>query len=232
MGRKGKKIIVKLPIRARRMRKRRNAQKLVNMRALTPFPQRFITSCKYTENITVTGPGLGGLAQYNFNLNSIHDPNRTGIGYQPYGTDTLASLYNRYRVIGVSYAITGTCTDGAGNTNGQIVALPANEVISLTGSFHESMSHPKAKWISQGAGAPLKVLRGKVYLPSLVGRSKAQYMADDRYHAAFGASPLENAVLNIFGGMITSTGTTVTMNFSITLKYTIECFDFKNLPIS
>jgi len=223
------------PRRVRRMfkRKGRRSTKLVNMKALSPFPQRYITTCKYSENITVPGPGGGGLAQYNYRLNSIFDPNLSGIGYQPYGHDTLATLYNRYRVISCSYVIHGVCTDNASNTNSQIVVIPANEAITLSGGFQESMSHPKAKFISQpNNGAALKPLKGTVYLPSLVGRSKAQYMADDRYQAVLGANPLENAILNIFGGMITSSATTVSMNISITLKYTVEYFDFKNLPLS
>lgn len=225
---------IRRPRRARRVmrRKGRRSTKLVNMRALSPFPQRYITTCKYTENVLTQGPILGGLAQYNFRLNSIFDPNLSGVGYQPYGHDTLALLYNRYRVIACSYVISGSCTDGT-NTNSQLVVIPANESISLGGGFQESMSHPKAKFVSQpNNGAPLRMLKGKVYLPSLVGRSKSQYMADDRYQAILGANPLENAILNVFGGMITSNATTVTMNFSITLKYTVEYFDFKNLPVS
>jgi len=74
------------------------------------------------------------------------------------------------------------------------------------------------------------VLKGKVYLPSLVGRTKAQYMADDRYQAQFGSSPQELAILNLNcqqfdEGSIANTGAT----YQVTLQYTVEMFDLKNL---
>lgn len=49
---------------------------------------------------------------YFFNLNSPFDPNRTGVGHQPYGFDTLATIYNRYRVYKVSYSVEVLSTGG------------------------------------------------------------------------------------------------------------------------
>lgn len=228
-----------MPGRYRKSKKsmrRRNWKKkgrTVNVnRGLKPFAQRYITKVKYTENLTVTGPVLGGLAQYNFRLNSIFDPNLSGTGYQPYGHDSLSSLYNRYRVIACNYVITGIVNDNTGDQYGQLIAIPANEALSLTGVPAEALTHPKARWITQAPSAPAKLLRGKVYIPSLVGRSKSQYMADDRYQAQFGTNPAENAILNVFSTMTSGISSTVTMKFSITLTYTVECFDFKNLPVS
>lgn len=202
-------------------------------KALAPFAQRYITKMKYAEQVQVTGPGLGGLATFRFNLNSIHDPNQTGIGHQPYGHDTMATLYNRYRVIKVNYAISALATGStSGNQYSIVAALPANEVVNLSGGVAEAQENPRCKFITQAPDAGLKVLRGTVYLPSLVGRSKAQYMADDRYQAQYGASPNELAILNIYTGLLNGGAETVSMQLNVMLEYVVESFDVKTLTQS
>lgn len=213
-------------------KKRRFTRPTVNVnRALQPFAQRYITKMKYAEIRAVTGPAGGGLVQYNFNLNSVYDPNLTGIGHQPYGYDQLVDLYNRYRVFKVDYAISAYNTDSANNYS-VIAAVPANETITVSGGVSELMENPRARYITQAPQASLKVLRGSISLPSLVGRTKAQYLADDRYQALATSSPAEQAVLNVMAGVITGssgaggTGTNV-MNLSISLVYHVEWFDVK-----
>lgn len=201
-------------------------------RSLQPFAQRYICKMKYAEVRTVTGPIGGGLAQYNWNLNSVFDPNLTGIGHQPYGYDQLVDLYNRYRVYRVDYVISALNTDAASQNYSVIGALPSNEPFTAAGGVSELMENPRCKYITQAPNAALKVLRGSISLPSLVGRTKAQYMADDRYQAVATTSPAEQAVLNVMGGTISGTsgsgGTaTNTMQLSISLVYHVEWFDAK-----
>lgn len=200
-------------------------------RALSPFAQRYICKMKYAEVRQVTGPIGGGLVQYNWNLNSIYDPNLSGVGHQPYGHDQMQDIYNRYRVYKVDYAISAYNTDGTINYS-VVAALPANEVIGTLNGISELMESPRAKYITQAPNAALKVLRGSISLPSLAGRTKAQYLADDRYQATFGASPAEQLVLNVMAGTISGASgnggsATNTMNLSISLVYHVECFDIK-----
>lgn len=210
-------------MRKRRPIRRRTTNKLVNT-ALKPIAQRYITKMKYCE--TYAPGNFTGQASWRLNLNSIFDPNRTGTGHQPYSHDTFATLYNRYRVISCSYVVSAYSSQGA---TMQIAALPANEEFVATG-LSEYRENPRCKFVVQTPGAPLKVLKGKVYLPSLVGRSKSQYMSDDRYQAQFGSSPQELAILNLNTQQfdetsLLNTGTT----YQITLYYTVEMFDLKNL---
>lgn len=211
-------------------RKRRNALARVNglvNTALQPIPQRFITKMKYAE--TYSPGNASGQSPWRVNLNSIFDPNRTGTGHQPYSHDTMATLYNRYRVISCSYVVTVYSSVGA---TLQVAALPANEEYAAT-SISDYRENPRCKYMVQGTGAPVKFLKGKVYLPALTGRTKAQYMADDRYQAQFGSSPSELLILNmntqqLDESSLVSTGTT----YQLTLEYTVELFDPKNLSQS
>jgi len=201
---------------------RKRAYKTNVNRSLQPIPQRYICKMKYSETFALSGLSPG----YQFNLNSIFDPNRTGIGHQPYGHDTFQTLYNRYRVISCSWNITAY----NGGVPIRLVAQPANEVLTAN-SVSEVCENPRSKWILQPPNSPMKILKGKTYIPSLTGRTKAQYMADDRYQAQFGTSPSELAILNIYHAGLADIGVDNTLG-TITLEYTVELCDVKHLTQS
>lgn len=202
--------------------RRRRPLTIVN-RALHPIPSRFITKMKYSE--TVATSAVGNF--YQFNLNSVHDPNRSGVGHQPYGHDTLATLYNRYRVISCGWRI--NVLMGSATTPMQVAAMPANEALTII-SVNELRENPRAKYIIQNTGAASQVLSGKSYIPALVGRTKTQYMSDDRYQAQVGSSPLEAAILNVVTSDVNDAGAAVSLQ--VVLEYTVEWFDIKHLAQS
>lgn len=207
---------------------RRGGQRTTTVnKSLQPFPSRYICKMKYCESLNgVGGPTGAGYGNYQFLANSIYDPNATGVGHQPYGMDTLTALYNRYRVISCSYVINGTVTNAGTEVNSVIGVLSANEGATVSGGINEFQENPRSKFITQYVGNE-KTLKGKVYIPALVGRTKSQYMADDRYQAQTNASPVENAVMNIYFGFMDGTLATAAADLNITLEYTVEFFDVK-----
>jgi len=208
----------------RMVRRKRMGRRMVNVnRALQPIPQRYICKLKYADTVTTDAAGI-----FRFNLNSLFDPNRSGVGHQPYGYDTLATLYNRYRVISCGWRAQIPITASSGLSAG-LGAMPANEDLSFA-NFSELRENPRAKYIVQNPGADAVVLRGKTYIPSLVGRNKSQYMADDRYQAPVNASPPELAVLNFYGAAGNDAPAAIT--FQVVLEYTVEFFDIKHLSQS
>lgn len=208
----------------RKPRQARKTTRLMVNKALQPIPQRYIAKMKYSEFVVSNALGI-----YQLNLNSIFDPNRTGTGHQPYGFDTLATLYNRYRVISCGYRIHIAAGSTAGQST-QVVALPANEELTTT-SLSEWRENPRAKYICQNAGAPTVFLSGKTYIPSLVGRTKQQYMSDDRYQAAVTANPQELAILNL--GTAAGADSLVSgVGIQVLMEYTVEFFDIKHLAQS
>lgn len=210
----------------RRKRMMRRPQRTLVNRALHPIPQRYITKMKYSELVSTNANGF-----YAFNLNSIFDPNRTGVGHQPYGFDTLATLYNRYRVIACGWRIAPVAPAVLASSSIQLGCLPANEELTGILSMSEVKENPRARYSLTTTGGDLKFVNGKTYIPSLVGRSKAQYMADDRYQSIITSNPNELAILNVYTatGNIDSTGT---FPIQVLLEYTVEFFDIKHLAQS
>lgn len=194
--------------------------------SLGPLPSRYITKHKYSTTFSLNG--LNNY-QYLFNLNSLYDPDRTGIGHQVYAFDSLSTLYSRYRVIRTSYVINGIQSDSPG-TNIRLCAQPSNDII-LYSNISAMCEAPRSKFIVQGAqGSPLKTLKGFSHIPSLMGRRTPEYMADDRYSAAVNASPAEFAILNIMANNLSDTGSNVTA--CITMEFLVEWFDIAQQPQS
>lgn len=204
--------------------RRRGAKRstVVVNNALHPIPQRYLTKMKYSEFVETAG--LTG--QYAFNMNSLFDPNRTGFGHQPYGFDTLATLYNRYRVVSCGWRIQ---LAGDASSAYIITALPSNESVTSV-SISEMRENPRCKYIQQNPGSAAVTLSGKCSLPSLMGRTKSQYMSDDRYSAIVSASPAELAILNLQTAN-TADGIIGT-KLQVLLEFTVEWFDVKNLAQS
>lgn len=191
-------------------------------RSLNPIPQRMIVKHKYATSVASSLSGLP-FAVYQFNLNSMYDPDRTGVGHQPHGRDTYAQLYNKYRVISTSYRVAAIPSNAARVT--QVAVLPTNSsppVLDMAGA-RES---PRCKYIIQQPGAPQQFVQGKVYIPSLMGRTKTQYMSDDTYAAQSSVSPSELAILNVFAGSITDEVISgETMYFNVELEFLVEWYD-------
>lgn len=198
----------------RRVFKRKPRQVNVN-RALTPFAQRYITKMKYSQAFTLS---VGNNWTQIMNLNSVFDPDRSGIGHQPYGYDQLTPIYNRYRVISCSYVI--SCYSGGVPI--RYGCLPCNETPPIN-NMSELVENPRSRWAVQFPAGSTTMIKGSVYIPSLVGRTKAQYMADDRYQAQVGQNPGELALLFITAQNMSDTSSDSTL--TVTLNYTVEFFD-------
>ena len=183
--------------------------------SISPIPARQIVKMKYA---TAAEFNVVTAYNYQFNLNSIFDPDRTAGGHQPYGHDQLAALYNRYRVISCNYVLSAY----TGSSPIRFGVVPANEVKTFT-TVADLIENPRAQYRFQVPGGDTQVITGKCYIPSLMGRSKTQYMSDDRYQAAFGSSPAELAILNCTALSLAEVG--VTVQFQLTLEYTVEVFD-------
>lgn len=195
---------------------RRGGRKTVVVnRAITPVPQRFLTQHKYSTTFTI-----GSLTPvYRFNLNSLYDPDQTSTGHQPYGFDQMAALFNRYRVYGVSYQVQGYQF----NNPIRIGCVASNDSTSPS-NLATLIELPRSKSAIQvNGGAPVK-LTGYVNLPSLTGRTKAQYMADDRYQATNNSNPQEALILNVMAQSL-SDSALESCTMLVTLNFHCEWFD-------
>lgn len=220
----GKKYTKRKRMPARRRRGGKRSVTLANRSALAPIPARYITKMKYAESFVLTGTGL---RTQQMNLNSLFDPNRSGLGHQPYGFDQLcgpsgSALYNRYRVFKVDYVVVV-----ANDTyNIHYAVLNSNDASPPIGSVSEARENPRCQYKCQNPGGTLKTITGSISLPSLMGRTKAQYMASDNYQSQYNTSPSELAVMNIYAqGLNDDVGVSMSHTVNVLLTYHVELFD-------
>lgn len=107
--------------------KRRRTQTAWARVPRNPFPNRAIVKLKYCEGFTMN-PSASIRGRHLISCNRLYDPNTTGVGHQPLGYDTYASLYDMYHVrqswIKVSWAAPNN--EGSSSHDSVVCALGMN----------------------------------------------------------------------------------------------------------
>lgn len=196
--------------------KARSATTMVS-RGIRPLAQRFVTSMRYSQRFVIATAFSGLPKVYQFNLNAINDPDRTGVGHQPYGHDTFQGLYQRYRVFAVDYQVTSL----PNNVNaGSFSVVPKNDDGSLAVDVGYVQEFPRSKSTFLSL-QDHRTLRGTISLPDLTGQTLAEYKGSDRYAAVFGNAPTEIMTLQVY----LTLPTTASVEFDVILNYHVELFD-------
>lgn len=188
-------------------------------------PDKVIVKMPYFENFSLIN-AAGPVANYFWNLNSIWDPNRSGIGHNPTGYATWNQLYNRYRVIGVKARVIFTAV--AENTTPAIPFIYGGNETVQGGSYEQlEQPHTKQRVLVAGGGRNSVILTKYFNIARLAGASSTTYMGSDRYQAQFGASPSE--VITMTAGLQSMSGNVQPVyTCAVHLTYYVELFDRKN----
>lgn len=188
-------------------------------------PDRVIVKMPYYEDFPLVNAANAN-AQYFWNINSIWDPNRSGIGHNPTGYATWNQLYNRYRVIGVKVRVTYTATPE--NTTPAVAFLYAGNETVAGGSYEQlEQPHTAQRPLLPNGGRNTVVMTKYFNIPRLAGVSTAMYKGSDRYQAPFGSNPSE--VITLTAGIHAMTGfLQPAYNCSVHMTYYVELFDRKN----
>lgn len=213
------------------MSKRNNPSSLrkrfTNRRSSVPhpltMPSKLNISMKYSEPLAFTT--TTGLAyDYQFNLNSIFDPNRSGGGHQPLGHDQWATLYGRYRVDRSTVHATWLNAPSVGQ---MCTVLFSNSVGDITNPA-EAIESPFSSSKGMSTSGTCTEITRSQSLNTVTGVTESIYRADDRYQAAFGASPSETIIAHI----ITFTPTSASINVNVVVTYYLTLFDHLQLTVS
>lgn len=208
---KSKKLnrIFKKFIKRRKYRRNRKAQVIPRtVKIVLPYAETFVRS------------GITGMEDYQFNLNSIYDPNLSGSGHQPLGHDQYATLFGRYRV----YKVKAVCRWTQAGTAGSTCALVGSNVSTPITAISDAMEQPYSAAKAFSATGGVTTISKTFNLAKITGRPSYAYRADDRYQAQFGASPGENIILHVCTGDM-NVAATFQYSFSIKLLYYVELFD-------
>ncbi len=108
------------------------------------IPNRTTRRLVYSDQISIN-PGVGTPDGYIFSANSIFDPDTTGIGHQPLGTDQyLGVLYDHFTVIG-SMITLDFMTGGTGIVNDTIVAVCVRDTNTLVTDMNQLIEQGRSR---------------------------------------------------------------------------------------
>lgn len=199
-----------------------------------PFPVRMFVTQRYGQLNTLTAgsAGLFGSEQI-FRLNSLFDPDLTGTGHQPYGFDTLASIYNRYKV----HAVTARLRWSDPSADGVIVAAnfqAPGVPTSITGSDPNTIMERLGMWTANlnNTGDQEVVFTQRFTLPDLCGCTKQQFDSNtEDYQSAVSTSPVRTPFLRLAIAALDGSSTP-TVRCETLLIFEVEYFERLILPQS
>ena len=185
-------------------------------------PHKYVT-LKYTQLFTSSIATTVGTQQV-FNLNGCFDPDRTGGGHQPYGWDTLTTLYSAYRPLHARWKV----EFGTQPVTYSCLAIPTNSqpavTITTAATFQTVAEMPRAVVkVQGGTGAPTEVINGQINLWELAGVTQVEYLANQNYEALINANPTEELCLTI--GFYNTGASTTAVSATVTLWYTVDLHD-------
>lgn len=168
-------------------RKRRYAPKTTMVRSLG-LPKQVFTKLKYNFhraiNLTAGAEDL-----FEHRLNSLFDPNSSGVGDQPYYFDQWAALFQRYRVYGCKIRLTVYA-----NSNTLQVFAPYLTVYSFADAVPSATTEVLARTkrsIRRVIGLNQQPITISQYydLPSLACVSKREYNTAEVFQSAVTTNP-------------------------------------------
>jgi len=183
-----------------------------------PLAKKHLVRLKYTDIIDWDPTTLATQVQV-FNMNSLFDPDQTGVGHQPYGFDQLAALFAHYRVYKFSWHI----EFAPSNERLHVCVIPINGSTAPTTipvAGEQPLGVTKAMSFD---GGPPCVFKGHQYLSRFTGATSVQYKTDDRYSAATTESPVELMRVHIL--VYNPSGSSVATSCNVTLIYHTEFYD-------
>lgn len=192
----------------------------------TFLPDRVMVKMRYAD-VKSRAVALAVVDEYQYNLNSTYDPDRTGGGHQPMGRDQLlGTLYNKYRVHSVDVRVTFQPVGGIGYQSILFYAVPSNDLTALTGTLSLAMEQPMSWHFLFGACTvnPANTYKRHFNLWDIWGKTKQEYLSDDITGSSYTSDPVESIVLKL-GAMTADATQVVVWQWAIEMDMMVECYD-------
>lgn len=163
-----------------------------------------------------------------FRLNSMYDPDYSGVGSQPLGYDQWTAFYQRYKVLGVKYKCSFAAPTSL--TESMVSVIPNLVATTDTGATN-ALAEPYAKmslWSPNGGWKP--VLSGYVDMRKILGLTKEEF-GEENYSAAYNADPTSVVWFHVRVDTATA-GFSGSVYFLLELDFDCEFYQRQELDLS
>lgn len=177
---------------------------------LDPFPVRQNVKFTVSDTKIYTAGALGVYGNENiYRLNSIFDPDQTGVGHQPYGHDQMALLYKQYKCYGVNIVVEIVDPSEDALVVGIKLDTPSGGAV-LTGAPIDAIKEQPMSLtkVLNATGSQRATVKQYMPMYQLMGVTKNQFNSTVGvpYSAAFGTNPVDQPVLRIALGSVRAAG--------------------------
>lgn len=159
------------------------------------------------------GPGL--ITSHVFVANSIHDPNSTGVGHQPYGHDTIATVYGRYRVLSAKCTATFAANSAVANSGKAVIQVSTVGAATSNPTLFLEQPDTTYKTLPTGNAGSVTVVK------HFNARRFFGPKSGDRLTSNFGTSPTELAFFLIGVVPLDDTVTMGGTQLHVTITYKV-----------
>ncbi len=192
-------------------------------------PDQLWTTLRYVANPELTPAGLsvGNI----FRVNSVYDPDQTGIGGQPRYYDQLSAMYNRYTVTSARVVCRASTQSGAAcdllitATNDSIPA-----VTDFGGAFEQPFRSNMLRMAPVTSGRTTGTISKTFSMAALRGLPTRQILADDNFSALTTTNPATQSYIGVLASSPSTSATNV--NVWVEISYRVRFFDRKIIGAS
>jgi len=192
-----------------------------------PFRPNMSCRLHYSEVYTFTTGAVGvcGTEQV-VRLNSLFDPDFTGVGHQPFGFDQMALLYRRYKVNAVLIKLTWSDPTADGMF-AAVTIQPPGEPASLTGATSQAVAEQPMSTVKvlNATGSQKAYIKQFVPISTISGVTPLQFKSDvTNFQALTTANPALTPWLRFSAGSDRGTAG-VTLQCRMDLTYYCQFWD-------
>lgn len=220
--------------RTRRRRSRYNAamstkfitrpSRALNLRGLG-LPSKMVVHLPYRETVNLTS-GVGVINSYLFRLNSMYDPNATGIGQQPRFYDQIfqSGLYVRYRVYKADVVCTfrnrgsSDCQVGVQIRGDPTHVPPGPAQLYYDAELPYSASR-MLNGVGDGGDKNRTTFKFSVNIAKFFGVPKTTFYGDSTYAAVYSNNPTSSVFLILCVGDDPNEASTANVDIEVSIVY-------------
>lgn len=197
------------------------AQLITSASGKHPFGASKTANYRYVQSFSLTSGVTCGVQT--FRLNSMFDPDLTGVGHQALFRDTMSTIYARYRVNSCAWKLTLLPRGDAHVMVGGLVTQDSG-FNPATVDFATNIEKRNTTWKNYIHGnSPQCVLASNTKCHRVAGVKKQAYQDERLYSGAVGSSPSLELFLSIM--MMNPLGTATTQEFMIEMEYNTTYYE-------
>lgn len=181
-----------------------------------PIGKTFKFKTRYVEFDGALHPTIGTADNFVYSMNSLFDPDTTGVGHQPLGFDQLMPLYDHYTVIGSRARVNFT---NYSDSDSVIVTSFLKDNASTSQLTNDIIENGKCKYQILGPSDGGKNQSTMIINCNPTKFFGSKVMSDSKYSGTITTSPADQVYLHLHTRSTNTSATPGQVQYCIEIEY-------------